>query len=231
MADKVKVLILRLVYGGSECAALGSWLFTTALGMTKDPRIAGFQEIPLNMKGIPEARNFAVEIARESGANYLLTADADTHPDIERGPTFWETAFNFAYSHNGPCVVSAPVQMRNGLVNVHKEEFNAETGMQDLILRSAAECANLKGIYRVPACGMGLMLIDMRCFDELSPPYFRFGYEDERCCKIERGEDGMFTADLGGPDIPVYVAWDCWAGHWQNVLFGRPSRRPRIAIS
>jgi len=231
MDRKVKVLILRLVYGGSECPALGSWLFRTALAMTKDPRIAGFQEVPLNVKGIPEARNFAVEIAREAEADYLLTADADSHPDIAPGPTFWETAFNFAYAHDGPCVVSAPVQMRNGLVNVHKEEFDADTGMTDLVLRTAAECANLEGIERVTACGMGLMLIDMRCFDELSPPYFRFGYVDERCCNIERGEDGMFTADLGGPDIPVYVNWDCWCGHWQSMLFGRPSRRQRIATS
>lgn len=219
---RVGLLICRMVYGNREHPSVGTWLARTVHWFLASPFFGAMHEIPVNKAPVYAARNFAAETALKMGADYLLMCDADSVPDVvPQAPPFFETAMAFAQKHPGPCVVSAPVPMVNGCVNVHRE-ITDDGGRRHLELVPLPEVAGKAGFERVPACGAGLLLIDVRCFARLEKPYFGFAYADESCSDVAAGEDVGFTARLTDKEIPVFAAWDSWCGHDKSVLFGRP---------
>ena len=64
-----------------------------------------------------------------------------------------------------------------------------------------------EGVAQVAACGMGVLLTDMRVFDALSPPFFAFEPQGPDFVK-QLGEDVYFCQKLGKAGIPVHVDHD-----------------------
>ncbi len=214
--------IFRLTYGSREHSAVGSWLVQTLHCIARDKRVETFDEFPVDKAPVYAARNVCAKMAHGLKATHLCMIDADMVPDCLPGaPIFWQAAADFALAHDGPCVVSAPTPMANGCVNVLREEVDPD-GSRHLRLLSLDEAANKKGLERVPATGAGLILIDMRAFDRLQRPYFSFGYTDDSFTDVAVGEDVGFTARCTEAGVPVYAAWDCWAGHDKSILLRKP---------
>ena len=148
--------------------------------------------------------------------------DADGIPDcVPNAPPFLDVALTIAMRQNGPCVVSAPVPMASGHVNVHREETDAD-GTKHLSLLSLMEVKDRHGVEPVPATGTGLILFDMRCFEAIEKPYFYFSYADPSCSEVAAGEDVSVTARLHEAGIPIVVAWDSWCGHRKGLTLGKP---------
>lgn len=169
--------------------------------------------------------------------------------DPEAKP-FFPSAFDFLYAHydKGPCVVFAPYcgppphPVFGGEENVYVFHWdlaanNWESGLKALRQYSRHEAGLCKGFGQVAAGPTGLMMIDMRVFDhpDLVLPWFDYEWEGdgtrcEHCNQPKPGfrthkattEDVFFTRNCFYADIPVYCAWDSWAGHMKPLIVGKP---------
>lgn len=243
---KLSVMIARYPYAGnggysSEIPDIGDWLVETVSEMNSDPRIG--EVIPWRKSDtpIPMVRNESVLVAKNSGADLLLMIDSDNVPDYElsRGDKsakpFWKTAFDFLYSHydKGPCVVGAPYCGPPPHENVYvfqisnRESEHANVDFQ-IDQFSRHQAAERTGIERVAALPTGLILFDLRVFDYLPPPWFYYEYTDKFQWKKASTEDVTATRDmwfhahLAQKPFPLYVTWDCWAGHVKPKVVGKP---------
>jgi hypothetical protein len=228
--QKARVGIYRLCYGGWERAVLGSWLAKTVVSILRDHERIGFlDEEPFDKAPVYASRNSIVKRAQELKLDYIVMCDNDQVPDVVPGaPLFWDTAFNFARELGELCVITAPTRMLNGMIAIHRLEVR--DGKKHLLLMQPHEVAYKKGVERVAGTGTGLIFIDMAVFDLLTPPYFRFEYTDKLETDVKAGEDILFTADLGGPKVPIYCAWDCWSGHDKMGCIGKPEAKPRVLM-
>lgn len=213
---KVRVAIARLTYGQSEHPAVGSWLAKSCHAFLTSKYCGGLAEQPLDLAPVFVARNAAVEWARRTEADYLVMVDADSIPDVvPNSPPFFETALKYAIERSEPCLISAPVPMVNDCVNVHEAVGN------DLLLMPLEVAKGRMGFQRADACGMGLILFDMRVFQKVAAPYFAFNF-DADLTTVVAGEDVGFTARCIEAGVPVYVAFDSWCGHRKAVTLGSP---------
>lgn len=243
---KLNVMIARYPYAGnsgygSEIPDIGDWLVETVLEMKEDPRVG--EVIPWRKADtpIPAVRNESVMVAKQNGCDLLLMIDSDNVPDYElkRGDTtakpFWKTAFDHLYQHydKGPCVVGAPYCGPPPHENVYvfqvsnRESEHAGVDFQvDQFSRHQA--AERTGIERVAALPTGLILFDLRVFDYLPPPWFYYEWSDKYQWKKASTEDVTATRDLwfhahlAQQPFPLYVTWDCWAGHVKPKVVGKP---------
>lgn len=225
-----KVCIVRLAYGGHEHVAVGEFLARTVYTIARDPRCSHeICQVAITDRQVHLARNLAVEIARQNRADLLLMIDADQIPDCEPGaPPFFDAALEHMIIAPGPCVVAAPTPMLNNRVNIH-DEVEDNQG-KHLRLLSLEEVADREGMEQVPAAGTGLIMIDCRVFDLLAPPYFRFVY-DPALTQVVAGEDVCFTADCGGPGVPVFASWSTWSAHSKTVTLGRPKKKSPLIVA
>lgn len=243
---KLNVMVARYPYAGnggyaSEIPDVGDWLVEIVLEMKQDPRIG--EVIPWRKADtpIPAVRNESVMVAKQNGCDLLLMIDSDNVPDYEfkRGTPgskpFWKTAFDFIYDHydKGPAVIGAPYCGPPPHENVYvfqvsnRESEHAQVDFQvDQFSRHQA--AERTGIERVAALPTGLILFDLRVFDYLPPPWFYYEWTDKYQWKKASTEDVTATRDMwfhahrAGKPFPIYVAWDCWAGHVKPKVVGKP---------
>lgn len=216
---KPRVAIARICYGAFHHAAVGDWLARTCHVIVSCGQFSGLESFWVNKHNVCVARNFAVEIAKDRHCDYLLMVDADSVPDvIPDAPPFWDTSIAHALAA-GPCVVAAPIERGDGEVVVYQEIEDDDGLHLKFIHEEIAVTAT--GIQLVPAVSLALSLIDMRCFDGLPLPYFRFGYNDDTQSVVAWTEE-VFTANLTEKGIPVFVNWDCWCGHDKRQLRTKP---------
>lgn len=243
---KLNVMIARFPYGGVGSSSLeipdiGDWLVEITLEMKDDPRIG--EVIPWRISDTPISmcRNRAVQVAKANGADVLLMIDSDNVPDYElkRGTPgakpFWKTAFDFLYSHyeKGPAVIAAPYCGPPPHENVyvfHITNRESEHASADFEVAqfSRHEAADRTGIEQVAALPTGLILFDVRAFDILPPPWFYYEFTDKfeshkaSTEDVTATRDMMFHVHLEHGYLPLYVAWDCWAGHVKPKIVGKP---------
>lgn len=243
---KLSVMISRFPYGGnggysSEIPEIADWLVETTLEMGRDERIS--EVIPWRVSDTPVSmcRNRAVLAAKQHQCDFLLMIDSDNVPDYElkRGDKsakpFWKTAFDFLYQHydKGPAVIAAPYCGPPPHENVYvfqisnKESEHANIDFQvDQFTRHQA--AERTGIEQVAALPTGLILFDVRAFDLLPPPWFYYEWTDRfeahkaSTEDVTATRDMMFHVHLEKGYLPLYVAWDCWAGHVKPKIVGKP---------
>jgi glycosyltransferase involved in cell wall biosynthesis len=152
------------------------------------------QPVIVNTKSsiVAAARNDAVRIAREAGVDYLLFLDSDM--------TFPNTTLHRLLAHRRP-IVGALYTKRVPPYNL----LGAPIGGGATI-----EAGGLIEMKHMPT---GCLLIDMGVFAGLTPPYFRFLY-DEATGEIH-GEDYVFCdrARAAGFRIWCDVALSLEVGH------------------
>lgn len=227
---RVKVLFARFPYGQSEHPDVTDWLIDTLIKCERDPRIE-YKRWKKSDTPIPMLRNEAVEMAKKIDADYLLMIDNDMSPD-EPNPgakPFWDSTIDFMLNSREPCVVGAPYCGPPPINNVYVFRWanrmnpghaNGFDGSLEQFTRE--EAAKLAGIQEVSALPTGLILIDMRVFAKLTPPYFYYEYEDRTESKKASTEDVTFTRDVSLAGMPIYCNWDAWAVHNKPYRVGKP---------
>lgn len=104
-------------------------------------------------------------------------------------------------------------------LNQESENPNPDWKLE-LVPRAMA--AIMQGTQEVAAMATGLILYDMRVFDILPPPWFKYEYRDATESEKVTTEDVYQTRNASLLGLPQMVAWDCWAGHSKDKMVGKP---------
>lgn len=237
-----KVFVARLPYGNAEAPSVGDWLVNAALWLQHDPRVLDFRFAAIDDTPTSMVRNKMARVALDWGADVLVFVDSDMKPDYlvgepghDNARPFLQTAFDHWWAHPGPCVISAPYCCGGRQEDPLVFRYACPTSPLQLdgvrITRfSREEADTLTGVTRAGALPTGLMLADTRTFRILPTPWFYYEYTDEHCSEKASTEDITFTRDAALHGVPLYCAWDCWAGHWKRKLVGRPELPNALAI-
>lgn len=230
---KVSICFARFPWHGAEHPDVTDWMMRTAIKAKQDPRISEIHNFRVDDTPITMSRNKAVEHAKRVRVDYLLMIDSDMSPDLpDQGVyarPFWDSTLDFMLQHHGPCCVGAPYCGPPPLSNVYvfrwanwqNPDVQPNPDMR-LEQYSREEAAQRAGIERVGALPTGLILIDMRAFEKLKPPYFYYEWTDATQSGKASTEDVTFTRDLNLLGVPQYVNWDAWAGHWKLLRVDKP---------
>lgn len=231
--------ICRPVGFALEAPDIGTWLmlFGYELGAhnatcNKEDRISLSGKHSCRER-ILAARNSGVYDARQGGATHLLFIDPDVCIDRYAGVgikpqdwvvPWWKTAWDFMLDNPG-CVIGAPYcgMLDPPIVQVFERDGDTHRHFQ------YEEVKSRKGWEQVSAIGTGLLLVDMKVFDAIDQknpekefPYFDDLYEDALKRKIRVTPDVFFCDLCTDADVPVYVNWDFWIGHYQNQIVESP---------
>lgn len=240
---KCKVMIARFPGNNHEDPDCVSWLMKTYKEMLFDPRIADVHCFVKSDTPIDMVRNQCVQNAMDLGIDYLLMIDNDMKPDYARAnrpfAPFWKSSFDWMWRREAPSIIAAPYVGPDPHNNIYV--FRADNLTNDLddpgnyVLRQfqRQEAAERGGIEKVKALPTGLILIDMRVFENrrLQIPWFDYEREGDgarcnTCRQHKRGkwlgkastEDVYFSRNVDTawhqtPGAGCYVNWDSWAIH------------------
>jgi len=257
---KLKVGIAFFNYGSNggiaaEHPDIRKWAVKAILAAKKDERIEDLYSTDFTDTPIIMTRNAAVEWAKQGELDVLVMVDSDQAPDLyPEGKPFFESSFDFLYNHydKGPVAIVAPycgppshpTQGGGEIVYVFRW-VNRDSHHPDAQFKQARyereEASVQTGFQECSSGPTGLCMIDMRCFDFLTPPYFYYEYRGDgvncpACNQPKPGvraeksstEDCVFFRDLSLNGIlehgynPVFCNWDAWAGHWKPKCVGKP---------
>ena len=237
-----KVLVARYPFNHIEHDDIADYFAKLVWEMKSDPRVGPAGALGWKQSGTPTPaiRNASVEAAKQARADFLMMIDSDMTlddmPDHLAKP-FWKTAFEFmvnekerlkyGINYSGPCVVAAPYCSGPPFEDCLVFKWIRAQGDHPnpdfkLVRFERGEAAMRTGIEEVAALPTGCMLIDMRVFDQLKPPYFYYEYDEPHQTHTISTEDVTFTRDVSMANIPVFVAWDCWAGHNKDKRVRKP---------
>lgn len=170
-------------------------------------------------------RNEAAMTARNRGFHFALFLDNDMKFDallgVEPGAKpFLTSSLEFALAQPAPVFVGAPYcsgpPAQEVVVMKHREYCpNMAGGLgKKLDKYTRDEAAVATGIERVAALPTGCLLLDLRAFDVLPPPWFYYEYADPPYnTKLASTEDVTLTRNADWLGINQYVNWDAWATH------------------
>ncbi len=234
-----KVMIATFPGGNVLHPDVCKYVSRLMLALQADPSVGpgNFGEWGISGTPVTTLRNKALVMAEESGYDFVLMIDNDMAPDLpyDDAKEFFQVAWPFAKNHHGPCIVAAPYC--NGPPEERIWVFdwqNKETGDTRPNFKPESvnrhDAAGRKGIERVAAIGTGLMLIDVRGVKKMAHPRFDYEYTDEKKTSVASTEDVYFCRNADAAGIPVYCAWDSWAGHHKSKMVLRPERIPHGTI-
>ncbi len=230
---KAKLMFARFPYGHSEHDNVTDWMVRNVAIAKADPRIEKVLTFKQSNTPITMLRNLCMKTAGQQGVDFVCMIDNDMDADRylkedKNAKPFLETALDFMWKHRGPCCVGAPyagpppheVPYILQWTNRQSDHPNPDVKLE---LMTREEVANRTGIESVAALPTGLILIDMRCLEAITPPYFDYEYADPPY-NTEKAttEDIYFTRNLWMAGVPQYVLWDCWAGHFKPKNVGKP---------
>lgn len=204
-------------------------------------------------------RNRIVRKAQAAKADVLVMIDSDQAMRLHEGEfgvkPFFESSFDFLCEHydKGPCVIGAPYcgppTGDNENMYVFRWRIKAERASETLFFLdqyTREEAAMMTGISEVAALPTGAIMYDMRCFDLIEPPYFKYEWKKEYvngkevCYEDEKGstEDVQNTRDISIAGMlkhgynPVYCNWDAPVGHWKPwCVPGRPKVYSAVCVA
>ena len=215
-----------------------------------DQRLGEFSVTTVSDTPATLTRNRLVRQAQAAKADVLVMIDSDQgmmlHEHEYGFKPFFESSFDFLYEHydKGPVVVAAPYcgppTGDNENMYVFRWRIRAERGVETLFALdqyTREEAAMMTGICECAALPTGAIMYDMRCFDLLEPPYFRYEWKKdyvngkEVCYEDDKAatEDVQNTRDISMAGLlkygynPVFCNWDSPVGHWKPwCVPGRP---------
>lgn len=246
--DGFRVMLARFPGNNQEHPDSSGYLMKILPSILRDNRID--EVVPFRKAGtpIPVVRNHCVQEAIGKECDYILMIDNDMSPDCEPdGYPFWPTAWEFMMrrrkresSNQGhewehywryfpPCAVAAPYCGHPPDEKVYVMRWLELEGSEDpdrhfkMANIDRHDAARRTGIGTVAAAPTGLILYDTRMFYYLPPPWFDYEYGDAYQSRLVSTEDVYQTRNAALLGMPVYVAWDCWAGHWKPKLVRKPA--------
>jgi hypothetical protein len=239
LPEKVKLLVNVFTYNKQIGGPAFSYCCGVGPQLADHPRVGEVRVSYTHGYPTDRCRNAASLEAKKAGFDFLLMLDNDQAPDLFVGhepdaKPFLPTAIDFALAHDGPCLVGAPYcagpPNQDPVVMKTREYCPDMPGGQgkkiDRYTRD--EAAVMTGITRVAALPTGCLLIDMRVFDRLAPPWFYYEYADPPYnTKLASTEDVVFTRNGDWVGVPQFCAWNCWAGHDdKGYMVGKPRLCP-----
>ena len=243
-----RVGLVVFSYGGMVRDDLLLWFADVYGRLLADDRVHSIAKWKVNETPTDMARNKAVQEAKEFKVDYLLMLDNDmmndlylvapahqysaySPPPANQVVEFWKSSWNFILERRREralAAVAAPYcgPPPNELVYVN-EFKNLESHPVDpqfhLGTIGREDASRRRGFEKVASTPTGCLLIDMRCFDLIQPPYFHYEYEDATCSKKISTEDTVCTRNLVMAGAEMWVNWEAWSGHWKEKLVGKPS--------
>jgi hypothetical protein len=227
---KLQILLARFPFGAIDHRDVTDWQTSVVLKASRNPRITlhtkAFDDYPITMM-----RNRVCKYAREQGYDVVVMVDNDICPDlpVPGAKPFWDTTLEFASKERAPLIVGAPYCGPPPLSNMYVFRWANwnNPGIIDKDFRleqyGREEAAQLAGFHRVGALPTGLIWIDMRCLDEMKPPWFYYEYTDHYETEKASTEDVTFTRDANLVyGIPIYCNFDSWCGHWKRFRVDKP---------
>lgn len=251
-----KVMIAQFPGNNVTHPDVSDWVAETLVKMRLDPRIGAGNAFLWRKADTPitMSRNRCLLAAERAGIDYVVMIDNDMNPDLPLpgAKPFWDTAWEWvldpAQDHKGrPCAVAAPycgpppLEAAYVFKFVGFESNNPNANFQ-IKAYTRDEAAAARGFVRVSAAATGLMLVDMRAVKKLPHPRFDYEWEGEPRCehcghfipgeRVSKAstEDVKFFRDLTYAGVPIYCAFDSWAGHWKPKCVGRPFPVPVDAV-
>jgi hypothetical protein len=176
--------------------------------------------------------------------DYLVGVAAEARP-------FWRTAWNFMMNRRTreqhikrqhpdwdlaqvlaqvpPATVAAPYcgpPPGEAVFVFRWENFESEAPLEQfrLAMFDRDTAAVRGGIEEVAAVATGLIMYDLRVFDILSPPWFRYEWTDRFWTQKASTEDVFQTRNTSQLRLPQICLWDCWARHMKTKSVGKPTR-------
>lgn len=231
---KLKLLIANFPYGHSENPDIRKWFTRTILAAKKDPRIGEIEDMDVDDTPVTISRNRVLKYAQDNQVDLVCMVDSDMKPDLylgQPGPSvkpFFESSLDFMLNHRGPCVVAAPYCGPPPVENPYifrwaRLQSDHPNPDMKLISYDREEASLRMGFEEVAALPTGLILIDVRCLQAISPPWFDYTYADPPFnTRKATTEDVYFTRNLSLAGVPQYVNWDAWAGHHKRKCVGKP---------
>jgi hypothetical protein len=221
------------------------WVDRMVAQCKTDPRIEGVFRRDWNDTPIHMMRNDCFCFAEERCIDIVVMIDDDMTPDLycsaeqiiqaQYGidPTarpFLGVALEQIFKAPAPgAIVLAPYCGPPPIENVFAFRVaNWASDDPDAVKRirleqyAREEAAQRGGIEEVIAGGTGLCAIDMRGIHLLDHPRFDYEWTDKTMRKKGSTEDVVFFRNISLVGVPVYMAWDSWAGHNKNKCVGKP---------
>jgi hypothetical protein len=156
--------------------------------------------VSIRSSNICLSRNRAVDMARDNNAEYMMFIDSD---------------------------MSFPSDSLTRLLQI-QELFDCEVSGCNYVMRQTpfrslvhGLTATIQGVAEVAKLPTGLMLINMKVFDRLKKPYFRFPVQEEAEGVEPKigGEDYYFCDSVRNAGGHIYMDTDLSLGitHWGDV--------------
>lgn len=216
------VAVARFCNRGWERCEIGNFLLQicNAQNTSLKSIIKDILYYPMAMSPTSVARNNAVKIA-QGKADFLFMVDEDASP----APGFFEAALQFLID-NPPCAIASPAVSNNdGLEKVQVFHYTAKNNDQgryfQLEQMSRELAARQQGITKVDNVGCHCIGYNLKVFDLIPVPHYEWRLSKDGCTVLE-SEDLAFHRKMWEQQLPVYIAWDYWAGHWKEKCLSAP---------
>lgn len=251
MEKKASIFIATLPYSGNStgsslCWPTAEWLIKTMVRLKTEEKFTervsdvwlhAFADTPVTM-----VRNSIVRKAQEHGATFLLMVDSDMWPDCHVGEhedavPFLDAAFDCLYDRyeKGPHMIAAPYGGSPPHENMFVFDWESKSNLGEeapfeVRQYTRNEAMQMAGVHECAALPTGLIMYDMRCFDLIHPPYFKYEWTDETESQKASTEDVQNTRDISLAGIaslgynPCLCAWSSWAGHMKVWRVGKPNK-------
>lgn len=248
---KLRLMFAFFPYAGNSTGSsimfpVMEWWGETLLKLRTDPKFRPrVESVDLWWKAdtpITMTRNAAVKAAQKQGVDVLVMVDSDITPDINLGREpdavpFIEAAFNEIYDHydRGPLVIGAPYGGAPPHENMFVFEWDSMMSAGDeshfrLRQYERSEAQRMTGIQEAAALPTGLIMYDMRSFELIDPPYFKYEWKDKTESEKASTEDVQNTRDIAISCMhvhgynPIRCAWSSWVGHNKVWTVGKPAK-------
>jgi GT2 family glycosyltransferase len=171
---------------------------------------------------IHTARNCFVYDAVDLGANFLMFIDADM--------SFAPIAFNNLVKHSleldADVIGGLYVSRYDETKNIIKEIITDKEGFK--VLHDIEKIPTFDKPFEVDGLGTGFMLINMRVFQKLDPPFFYypnpkdFGLKEVPFPKNELGDDISFCMKVRQAGMKIYCDPTFELGHVGKKVYRHP---------
>lgn len=171
---------------------------------------------------IHTARNTLVYDAVDLGATHLMFIDAD----MGFGPEAFENLVKHSLELDADIVGGLYVSRYDEKRNIVKKIKENED--KELVLEDVQEIEDFSKPFEVDAIGTGFMLINMRVFQKLEPPFFyytspkTFGLKEVAFPRNELGEDVVFCLAAKEAGFNIFCDPSIELGHVGKKVYIHP---------